>query len=58
MATNTKPTTTAPVGVSFRPSEMVRGGLLNDVDVEIMAAATCIWDYNGGGPDTLAVVLG
>lgn len=57
MATNTKPTTTAPVGVSFRPSEMVRGGLLNDVDVEIMAAATCIWDYNGGGPDTLAVVL-
>lgn len=43
----------------MNPNDFVQGGLLNDVDVEIVSARFVAWDYDGTlpSPDVLAVKL-
>lgn len=54
----------APIYASFDPATFVRGGLVNDVDVEIKSIKAIKWDYEGRLPDKVlgieaeVVVLG
>lgn len=39
-----------PQFISLSPDDATQGGLIDDIDVEIIDAATCEWDYNGQQP--------
>jgi hypothetical protein len=36
-----------PQYISLSPDDFTQGGLIDDIDVEIIDAASCEWDYNG-----------
>jgi hypothetical protein len=49
MALQKQPSKTpaAPSYISLSPDDATQGGLIDDIDVVIIDAATCEWDYNG-----------
>lgn len=51
------PPVAAVGGVSLRPSDMVDGGLMDDVDVEFLDSRFTLWDYDGKAPQVLAIAV-
>lgn len=44
------------MGISFKPSDAIAGGLFQDVDVTVIKSRACVYDYNGKvSPPSLAV---
>ncbi len=54
---NVKSQPAAPTYVSLSPDDATQGGLIDDIDVEVIDAATCEWDYNGQQPAGPAVAI-
>ena len=50
-------TPTPPQRISLNPDDATHGGLIDDIDIEITDAQSCMWDYNGQQPEGPALAV-